>query len=823
MADLTYATIKGSAVGMNAAHSEMLSKRDGDTEHGVPTSFDCMRRLQTPIWVYDTDSRRIAYANNAACEIWEASTEAELTARDLSKGMSKTVAERLEQFQMDFLTQDVKFEETWTLFPGDAPVTLNVVYSGFYLPDGRMGMMCEVIGRCTQTTETLRSTQALLHTDVAIALFSAEGRAFYKNPSAHKALPNPETKLKDIFLHFADYETCLKSCEQTGEFRRVIEVKAIDKMRWIDLIVKQCLDAVTGEQALLVSAFDVTRSKSIKAASDIYQEQLATTFSAALDGIVIIDAHGFVLKSNESFLTIFGFEETDILNQKISDIILPFDGRDGFHQTLSAMLERKASEIQAKKAEIETICAQGNKFVCEIAISKTRSPNGSVFIIYIRDISKAKAVEAAILEAKEAAETANRAKSEFLANMSHEIRTPMNGVLGMIDVLKQTELTKRQRKCIDIIYRSGDNLMTIIGDILDFSKIEAGKTEIHLVEGNLRSNLQSVLNLQGAQDTARHLSLNLNYSPDLTEHFLADFSRIEQIVSNLVNNGIKFTAKGSVSIKVSGDVAMGIGHIVIVITDTGIGIPEDKLEHIFEKFSQAEASTTRQYGGTGLGLSISRGLAEAMGGTLTVKSRVGRGTRFKLRLALQVVEPPESAITIQHQTRSIRVGEDAPKSRLHRQRAAQNDQTYKLLIAEDVEINQIVLSALLDHDRIDISFAQDGLKAVEAFKSGSFDLIFMDASMPILDGVSATKAIRNHEEKMRKPRTPIICLSAHVTEAERTRFTAAGMDDFLGKPVVRSKLYQLISKWLAASKNSPKNDEQSRTHIAPPAAARAQI
>ena len=755
--------------------------------------FDLARRLRAPVWVYDIDAQRILHANKAACKLWGAPNEAALKDRDLSAGMSTTVAKRLRQYQADFQAKDVDFSEVWTLFPNDIPITVNVVYTAFPMADGRMSMMCEVLGETAQTTETLRSTKALLHTDVNIALFTIDGLPLYTNPAARRVFSGVKMTLPALFGDQKDFFKVQIECKKHGESRIITRLRTGENLRWFDLSVKQCLDASTGEQALLITASDVNELKSIKAKSAIDQEQLEATFATSLDGIIIISCDGTILEFNESAQRIFGHKRDDILKNNIADVIIPEPRRDKFHLNLLNMRNKGRPYTRAERKEIIARRSNGEEFTAEIAISQSRSSNGEIFIVYIRDISLAKAAENAVIEAKEAAELANKAKSEFLANMSHEIRTPMNGVLGMLDVLSRTELDEKQRHCTDIIQKSGNNLLGIISDILDFSKLEAGKTSIHPVPGNLKTVVTDCVNLFRPRALEKNLTLDVNYSRETAELFIADYNRIQQILANLISNAVKFTHEGGINVKVFGETSHDQANIKIVIEDTGIGIADDKIHLVFDKFTQAESSTTRKYGGTGLGLAISRGLTEAMNGQLSVKSNIGTGTTFTLELPLKVSKnTPEKTSK----------PEDKNLSTLQKK--------LDFLIVEDEDINRVVISNLLKHPKVNITFAENGKEAIEIFKLKKFDLIFMDVSMPVMDGITATKLIRKLElEALLKP-TPIICLTAHAMQSDKERFIECGMDDYLSKPLQKTKLVEVTSKWIKLSRKTAQTNQNFR-------------
>jgi len=368
------------------------------------------------------------------------------------------------------------------------------------------------------------------------------------------------------------------------------------------------------------------------------------------------------------------------------------------------------------------------------------------------------------------ASAANKAKSEFLANMSHEIRTPLNGVLGMLDVLRRTPLTEKQLHYTDIINKSGQNLLTILSDILDLSKIESGKENLNYRACDLKAIIQETLNLFGASASEKNLNLNFHYAPDLSHYFITDFNRLRQILSNLIGNAIKFTSEGSVSVDVKGTAAGEYTDVEISIKDTGIGIEEDKLNLIFEKFTQAENSTTRRFGGTGLGLTISRKLAHALGGDIRVHSKPGRGTIFVVHMSLksvrkrEIIENDKTPAVSDRSERSKNTEFLTPQSENY---PGVKQGMFNFLVVEDDPYNIEVMKSFLEHPKISITVAENGLEAIELYISQSFDLIFMDVSMPVMDGLKATEIIRGHEAKAKQVRTPIICLTAHVMEERR--------------------------------------------------------
>ena len=387
---------------------------------------------------------------------------------------------------------------------------------------------------------------------------------------------------------------------------------------------------------------------------------------------------------------------------------------------------------------------------------------------------------------KLAADAANKSKSEFLATMSHEIRTPMNGVIGMAGLLLDSGLTPLQRSYAEIIRTSGQSLLAIINDILDFSKIEAGMLELELVSFRLRELLKGTIELQTMQASEKGLSLTWQVAPEVPDLVRGDPGRLRQILLNLVSNAIKFTGQGTVEVMVAAQQQDETGlTLLLQVRDTGIGIPEEIQARLFTPFSQADSATTRKYGGTGLGLAICRQLAELMEGEVGVQSRPGVGSTFWCSFRLQPGLASELAPEAEPAA--------APDS--DRQ---QDNQRFRILVAEDNPVNQQVALHILTRLGYRADTVANGLEAVNALRTIPYDLVLMDYHMPELDGVEATRLIREAGSGVLDSRVPIICMTASVMQSDREKFMTVGMDDLLPKPVQPGELGQLLSTWLKA-------------------------
>jgi PAS domain S-box-containing protein len=401
----------------------------------------------------------------------------------------------------------------------------------------------------------------------------------------------------------------------------------------------------------------------------------------------------------------------------------------------------------------------------------------------LQNITDRKTGERALVQAKEEAEAATLAKSAFLATMSHEIRTPLNGVLGMAQAMAAGDLDAQQLQRLDVIRQSGESLLAILNDVLDLSKIEAGKLALEQAEFDLEETAQGALSAFAATAQAKGLALTLNVQPTARGVYIGDSVRVRQILYNLISNGLKFTGKGGVEVTLS---RRG-RRLRLRVADTGIGIATEKLTDLFQKFEQADASTTRRYGGTGLGLAICRDLAELMGGEIRAESAPGEGATFTVDLPLErIADAPDRT--------SRAAGEQAP--------GVDEGATIRLLAAEDNGMNQLVLRTLLAQVGIEPTIVGNGREAVEAWASEPWDMILMDVQMPEMDGPTATGIIRARERAAKLARTPIVALTANAMAHQVAEYAEAGMDGFVAKPIEAARLFEAINVALEARRKA---------------------
>lgn len=503
-------------------------------------------------------------------------------------------------------------------------------------------------------------------------------------------------------------------------------------------------------------------------------------------GVFECDQSGECLYVNSRWQEIFGLNLMEILTKDWRQFLHPEE-----YESVAAEWSQAIERLRAFIRDCRIITAQGEVRWVHLRSSPVFSDTGVRYTGTVEDITERKHFEEELKRAKEAAESVNAAKSAFLANMSHEIRTPMNAVIGMSGLLLDTALNPKQKEYTEIIQESAKALLQIINDILDFSKIEAGKLEIDHIAFDLRLLMENIMVLVTPKAREKDLRIECIIRPDLHVGLKGDPGRLRQILLNLIHNAVKFTAKGGVTIAVEKLMEMEQKLILrFSIRDTGIGIPHDRKNRLFQSFSQLDPSTTRKYGGTGLGLAISKQLVEIMGGQIDVISEPGQGSTFWFALALEKMD------------QSARLQTDgAGQSRKENLNARLEEETetaaqkVKILLAEDNPINQKVATLILRKSGYEVAVVQDGAEALEALRVGPYDLVLMDVQMPNMDGLEATRKIRDPQNKVLNSQIPIIALTAHAMKGDEENCIAAGMNDYLAKPIDPKGLLVKIQYW----------------------------
>jgi PAS domain S-box-containing protein len=498
----------------------------------------------------------------------------------------------------------------------------------------------------------------------------------------------------------------------------------------------------------------------------------------ASEAIVSGLADGSITSFNRAAEQMFGYAADEIIGQ--SALKLFGDGVSDLHDLIQKRLRETDDAVIVDGTELLAQRKNGEQFAAEYSLSRLKFEGEEVVTGFWRDISTRKSTEAALVAARDEAEAANRAKSEFLAAMSHEIRTPLNGVLGMAAAMEATDLSEEQRRMLGVINESGQILMTLLSDILDLSKIEAGQMVFESTPFDVPASVQAVARLYSGTAAAKDLEYRVDISPRAHGWFVGDPTRYRQILQNLVSNAIKFTKEGSVEINVeTGQSDDGQLILHTAVRDSGVGISSEAKARLFRKFSQADASTTRQFGGTGLGLSISKQLVEALGGEIGVDSELGRGSCFWFTLPLVRASAP------QHAEDSVAMGLEARPTRI------------RILAAEDNSTNQLVLRALLSQADVELEFADNGVQALEAAAARDFDIVLMDVQMPVMDGMTAAQEIRG----LAGPRSnvPIVAVTADAMPEQIAGCLAAGMDAHISKPLKPETLFSVIEEVLSRS------------------------
>ena len=542
-------------------------------------------------------------------------------------------------------------------------------------------------------------------------------------------------------------------------------------LRWMSLEMAPWRNAQGEIGGLIVASHNITSMVEAMEATERSEQRLTLAMEIA-------DIHVWEMDYQRRELIKAGAEDTFFSEPKTyqelyRDIYATIDPRD--RPGVEAAWKLHVEEGAPYRPEYRIIRADEREVWTSAACRLVNDAEGRPvrLIGAMQNITERKAAERALMQAKEDAETANRAKSTFLATMSHEIRTPLNGVLGMAQAMAADELSPVQRDRLDVVRQSGETLLHILNDVLDLSKIEAGKLELEEAEFDISELARGAHAAFTAIANKKGLSFDLAVEAAARGVYVGDSTRVRQILYNLVSNALKFTESGEVRVSV----ARTDAGLRLSVADTGIGIPPERLAGLFQKFEQADASTTRRYGGTGLGLAICRELAQLMGGAIRAESKPGEGSTFSVTLPLakstarHVLPAPDPGVV---EAMEMEVG------------------ALRVLAAEDNTVNQLVLKTLLHQIGVDPVIVGNGELAVEAWARQDWDVILMDVQMPEMDGPTATAIIRAREAAEGRPRTPIIALTANAMAHQVAEYTQAGMDGFVAKPIEVGRLFAAL-------------------------------
>jgi PAS domain S-box-containing protein len=503
---------------------------------------------------------------------------------------------------------------------------------------------------------------------------------------------------------------------------------------------------------------------------------------SSIDALMTTDPSGIITDVNKQMEALTGCTRDELIGA-------PFKNYFTDPERAEAAIKLVLSEKKVSNYELTARALDGKETVVSYNATTIYDRGRTLQGVFAaaRDVTQSKQLEAELQQAKAMAETASRAKSDFLASMSHEIRTPMNAIVGIADLLAKTPLSPEQDKYVQIFRRAGDNLLNLINDILDLSKVEASHLDLESTGFSLTDLVEKVREMVAVRACEKGLALQCEVAPEVPKDVVGDPTRLRQVLLNLLGNAVKFTESGEVALRVTaaeGPAAPGM--LRFTISDTGIGIPGDKLAAVFEQFTQADSSTTRKYGGSGLGLTISKRLVELMGGHIRVESVVSRGSEFSFAVPLPVWEGATLRAAV-----TVGTGPEPALPAL------------RILLVEDSPDNRTITLAFLQHTPYRIEIAENGAVAFDKFVAGRWDLVLMDRQMPVMDGLTATRNIRAWEKDRQRPPTPIIALTASALMGDREKCLAAGCTAFLTKPIKQDVLLQTIREHCAASAAPP--------------------
>ncbi len=641
-----------------------------------------------------------------------------------------------------------------------------------------------------------------------IAVLDIDGRYLFLNPVAVK-----DPAMRSWLIGKTDEEYCIKRGKDmaVAARRKVLFTQLMHTKQQVEWeeemtdargrkeILLRKMFPVPDEQGLIKMVIgygvNITERKKIEEQVSLSEKRYRDLFNYSQALICTHALDGKLLTTNPAILHALQYTEAEMIGKSINHFI-PAEQQDLFRSNYLDVINKNGRS----QGVFSVLNKAGKKIYLLYQNYKVEEPGMEPYVIgFSQDITQRILAEQELLQAKKITEHSAAAKKAFLANMSHEIRTPMNGILGIAALLAKTNLDKEQQHYLGIIQDSAASLLTVINDILDLEKIEAGKMQLEEIPFNLTDKVNSVVRAFGYKAEEKGIQLMQQNQLPAQLQVKGDPHRLVQILNNFLSNAVKFTEAGSITlatqIKFEKEDWMAMEFI---IEDTGIGIPADKLQHLFTPFEQANTDTTRKYGGTGLGLSICKNLIEMQGGEVWVESDVNQGTCVRFILPYKKHEtPPENSLP-----QTVNYAALGKK---------------RVLVAEDVELNQFLAKHIMQSWGFEVTVAENGRKAVQALEENDFDLVLMDIQMPEMDGITATRCIRQLKDA-KKANIPIIALTANALKGDSETYKKAGMNDYLSKPFSEDGLFNSIKTNLDGTGTpAPSNPQQQETPPAGPA------
>ncbi|QDT25533.1 Sensory/regulatory protein RpfC [Gimesia panareensis] len=569
---------------------------------------------------------------------------------------------------------------------------------------------------------------------------------------------------------------------------------------------EECLQGPSGENLTMLTTKIPLRNRQGKVigtfgiAHDITEikraeERFRLVVEATPNPILLVNLSGRIQLANWAAFEMFGYQLDILIGMTLENLFSQHSG-DMEVQNLRELLNHPRANLLTEPQEVNGICQDGRVLPLEVRLIPVEIDDEQLVLISLFDMTVHKQVDETLERARKAAEQANEEKSLFLANMSHEIRTPLNAIIGISELLLDSSPTYEQREFLTIVLESGESLLSIINDLLDFSKIEAGKLELEAVPFDLRQEIGKVFRLLSSHNRKKDLNITWQVDDSIPQTLIGDPVHLRQVLMNLVGNAIKFTMRGEVQLKVEHQktAEQGDVQLLFAVRDTGIGIPAKHLENIFSRFVQADSSTTRQFGGSGLGLTITTRIIAAMQGRIWAESEEGQGSTFRFVITL-----PEAGASGEAAAREV------PTSGLSQKQSASSQTPsmislppLRILVAEDGMSNQRLVKALLEKWGHTVCIAENGRIAVDCCHCEPFDLILMDVTMPEMDGLTATRCIRE-QEVLTGQHIPIIAMTARAMPADIKKCLQSGMDGYLAKPLHKQDLETAIAELFTAA------------------------